>query len=271
MLARELARLREESGKSLASLAEDTTYDRAYLHKLETGTRVGSPQVIAALDTVYGTGGHLALLWELAREDAFPDKYKRFMQLEAMATVRYTYAVGAIHGLLQTEGYAREVFQATRPRDENELSEEVAARLGRQELLWRDDPPHFRAVLDESVLRRKTRDPGVWAEQMQHLVSVSQLPDVTLQVLPFDAGLHSILGTSLTILWLPEGTAVAYTEDAYSGQLIEDAAEVERLRLSYDLLRDLALSPRDSVAFMERLTEDESHAPRTRPEHRTVA
>lgn len=65
-----------------------------------------------------------------------------------------------------------------------------------------------------------------------------------------------MMGTSVTVLWLPDGKAVAYTEDAHSGQLIEDPSEVEKLRLSYDLLRDLALSPRDSVAFIERLLEE---------------
>ncbi|MFC8829725.1 helix-turn-helix domain-containing protein [Streptomyces sp. NPDC057137] len=258
LLAKELARLREESGKSLATLGEETTYDRAYLHKLETGVRVGSPEVIAALSAVYGTGEQLMMLWQLARQDAFADKYKRFMQLEAKATVQYAYSVGAIHGLLQTEGYAREVFEATRPRDEHDLSEEIAARLGRQELLRRENAPHFRAVLDESVLRRKTREPQEWTRQLEHLLEAGQLPNVTLQVLPFDAGPHGLLGTSVTVLWLPDGKAVAYTEDAHSGELIEDPSDVEKLRLSYDLLRDLALSPRKSVAFIERLLEEKN-------------
>jgi transcriptional regulator with XRE-family HTH domain len=256
MLARELTRLREQSGKTLAALGEDTTYDRAYLHKLETGVRIGSPAVIAALEAVYNTSGQLTMLWEMARNDAFPDKYKRFMKLEATATVRYEFACGTIPGLLQTEAYAREVFQAVRPRDEHELSEEIGSRLRRQDLLRGANPPHFRAVLDEAVLRRPTRDPKDWAEQLAHLVAVSQLPNVTLQVLPFGAGLHGLQGTSLTLLWLPDGSAVAYTEDAQSGTLFENATEVDALRLSYDLMRDLALSPRDSVAFIERLMED---------------
>lgn len=256
MLAKELARLREESGKSLAQLGEETTYDRAYLHKLETGARVGSPEVIAALDVVYGTGGHLSLLWQLARHEGFADKYKRFMELEAKATVRYEYAVGTIPGLLQTEGYAREVLQAARPRDDNDLSEQVAARLGRQELLRGKNPQYFRAVLDEAVLRRGAEDPKEWAAQLEHLVAASELPNVTIQVLPFDAGLHGLVGTSLTILWLPDGSAVAYTEDARSGELFESATDVEDLRLSYDLLRDSALSPRKSVAFIKKLLED---------------
>ncbi|MDT0543929.1 MULTISPECIES: helix-turn-helix transcriptional regulator [Streptomyces] len=256
MLAAEIARLRQESGKSLGQLAEETTYDRTYLHKLDTGARIGSPEVIAALDKVYGTGDRLMMLWELAREDAFPDKYKRFMELEATATVRYQYSAATVPGLLQSEAYAREVLGVARYGDVQELEERVAARLGRQRLLHQESPPHYRAVLDEAVLRRAVSDPDDWQRQLAHLLATTQLSHVTLQVLPFSAGLHGLIGTSLTLLWQPDGTAVAYTEDSHSGELVEDAGGVERLRLSYDLLRDSALSPRESVAFIQRMTED---------------
>ncbi|QDL75469.1 XRE family transcriptional regulator [Streptomyces malaysiensis subsp. malaysiensis] len=256
LLAAEVARLREESGKSLGQLADETTYDRTYLHKLETGVRIGSPEVIAALDRVYATGERLSMLWELARDDVFPDKYKRFMELEATATVRYEYAVSTVPGLLQTKEYAREVFWVGRPRSEDELEEQVAARVGRQELLTRDDPPHYRAVLDEAVLRRPTRDPKVWKQQLDHLLETAMWPNVTLQVLPFAAGLHDLLGGSLTVLWLPDGSSVGYVESSKTGELVENAADVEQLKLSYDLLRDLALSPRETVAFIRQVMED---------------
>ncbi|WPB91172.1 helix-turn-helix domain-containing protein [Streptomyces malaysiensis] len=256
LLAAEVARLREESGKSLGQLADETTYDRTYLHKLETGVRIGSPEVIAALDRVYATGERLSMLWELARDDVFPDKYKRFMELEATATVRYEYAVSTVPGLLQTKEYAREVFWVGRPRSEDELEEQVAARVGRQELLTRDDPPHYRAVLDEAVLRRPTRDSRVWKQQLDHLLETAEWPNVTLQVMPFAAGLHDLLGGSLTVLWLPGGSSVGYVESSKTGELVENAAEVEQLKLSYDLLRDLALSPRETVAFIRQVMED---------------
>ncbi|MET8182743.1 helix-turn-helix transcriptional regulator [Streptomyces sp. NPDC005336] len=255
LLAAEVARLRAESGKSLGQLADETTYDRTYLHKLETGVRIGSPEVIAALDKVYGTGERLAMLWELAREDVFPDKYKRFMELEATATVRYEYSAATVPGLLHRV-YVREVLGVALPGDEQELEESVVARLGRQRLLHQDSPSHYRAVLDEAVLRRAVSDPEDWQGQLAHLLTTAQLAHVTLQVLPFSAGLHALIGTSLTLLWQPDGSAVAYTEDSHSGELVEEAGSVERLRLSYDLLRDSALSPRESVAFIQRLMED---------------
>ncbi|MGW7657625.1 helix-turn-helix domain-containing protein [Streptomyces asiaticus] len=258
LLAAEVARLREESGKSLGQLADETTYDRTYLHKLETGVRIGSPEVIAALDRVYATGERLSMLWELARDDVFPDKYKRFMELEATATVRYEYSAATVPGLLQTEAYAREVLGVARPGDEQELEERVVARLGRQRLLHQDSPPHYRAVLDEAVLHRALSEPEDWQRQLGHLLTTSRLAHVTLQVLPFSAGLHGLIGTSLTLLWQPDGSAVAYTEDSHSGELVEEAGGVERLRLSYDLLRDSALSPRESVAFIQRVMEDDA-------------
>ncbi|MFI1867450.1 helix-turn-helix domain-containing protein [Streptomyces jumonjinensis] len=256
ILADELAQLREQSGKTLSTLSEDTTYDRSYLHRLENGTAVGSPEVMAALDRVYGTGRELQLLWEVAKNDAFADKYKRFMALERRATVRYQYSCGTVPGLLQTEAYAREVLKVGRPRDEHALEEQVVARLSRQSILRQEDAPHFRALLDEAVLRRPATDPKVWRDQLGALLEATELPNVTLQVVPFSIGLHDLLGGSLTILWLPNGTAVAYMESSKSGELVEDPGDVEAFRLSYDLLRDSAMSPRESTSLIQQLMED---------------
>lgn len=263
VLAAELKRLREKAGWALADLASRTMYDRAYLHKLETGERLGSPEVVAALDTAYGTEGHLSDLWELARRDAFRDKFKRFMELEARATMRYEYACATVPGLLQTEEYVREQLRTRRPRDEDELEEQVTARLGRQRLLYGEGPVQFRAVLDEAALRRPLSEPTAWARQLDRLLLSAELPNITLQVLPFTAGLQHLLGGSLTVLWLPDGSSTAYTEGAFSGELVEDPVDVAQLRLSYDLLRDASLAPRESVALirtlMEASTSCESH------------
>lgn len=140
VLACELRRLREASGKSLAQLAEETNYDRTYLHRLETGERLSKLPVMEALDRVYGTGGLLVRLWGLARLEAFKDKYREFMKLEAKATIMQKYAP-VVPGLLQTEEFAREALAlAPAPTGPDELEVNVAARLGRQELLHRSPP-----------------------------------------------------------------------------------------------------------------------------------
>lgn len=261
MLASELARLREESGWTLAELADQTTYDRTHLHKMETGHSIGGPEVIAALDKVYETGSHLELLWELSREDAFMDRYTRFMQLERDATVMHMYSASVVPGLLQTEAYAREVLQAAHPRDEHKVEEQLAARLGRQDLLFGDSPPHFRTILDEAVFWRALRDPQEWRHQLAHLRETADLSHVVIQVLPYSAGLHDLVGGSATVLWQTDGSSQVYLEGSKSGDLVEDPAEVEDIRVSYDLLRDAALPPRESASFIERVMEDKTCTP----------
>lgn len=105
VLACELRRLREASGKSLAQLAEDTNYDRTYLHRLETGERLSKLPVMEALDAAYGTGELLVRLWGLARLDGFADRYKLFMKYEAKATIMHKHAVVGAARLSQPLGY----------------------------------------------------------------------------------------------------------------------------------------------------------------------
>jgi transcriptional regulator with XRE-family HTH domain len=255
VFANELRRLREVSGWSLSELADKTTYDRTYLSKLENGHKLGSIEAVAALDAAYGTGNHLQQLWRLAGDEVVPDRYRRYMQLEFDARVMQKYSISTIPGLLQTEGYARAQLLTARPRSEEALSEGVAARMARKAILDGDDPPHLRALLDESVLRRRTADPDIWREQLQALLDEKR-PNVTIQVLPLGAGLHDLLGGSLTLLWLPGGKSVAYAESGVDGSLIEESTEVEQLKLSYDLLRDSALSPSESRAFIRHVMED---------------
>jgi transcriptional regulator with XRE-family HTH domain len=255
VLAVELARLREAAGWSLTELAEKTTYDRSYLLKLEKGEKLGSLNAMAALDKAYDTGRHLQNLWELAKQEVVPDRYRRFMALEAQATVRQEYSGSTVPGLLQTQAYATEVLSLERPTEE-ELAEQVAYRMSRQLLIYGDSPQHFRALLDEAVLRRKARDPKVWREQLERLIEDAQRPNITIQVVPFEAGLHNLMGGSLTLLWLPGGKTVAWSESSYSGDLFEEYADVEHLKLSYDLLRDAALSPAASLDLIRQAMED---------------
>ncbi|PJJ03062.1 helix-turn-helix protein [Streptomyces sp. 2333.5] len=256
VLACELRRLRESSGRSLAQLADEANYDRTYLHRLETGERLSKLPVMKVLDRTYGTGELLVNLWGLARLDAFKDKYRLFMQLEANATIIHKYTL-VVPGLLQTEDFARFVLSSgPAPITPEELEESVAARLGRQELLRRDPPPDVRIILDESVLRRPVPDPKLWHEQLVRIAEAGNAPTMTIQVMPFAAGVHALTGGPLSLLWMADGSAVAYLEGNKSGELIEEPGEIERYRLAYDRLRDAALSPRDSSAFIQQLVED---------------
>lgn len=262
--AEEVRALRERSGVSLRELADQLGWDWSTLGKLERGQTLGSPEVVQALDAYHGTPGLLLALWELAVADPaqFKEQYRRYMLLEAEAVSLWHFAVSIPPGLLQSDGYVREVLAAGGTKGE-ELAQQVEARVGRRALLVGEDAPTFRTILSEAVLRTPLRDAGAWQEQLELLAEVAERPHVTLQVLPLDAGLHGLVGTAVMFLRLPDGRAVAYTETAYQGQLIEESREVERLQRAYDLMRDLALSPAESRKFIGQMLEEAPCDPST--------
>jgi transcriptional regulator with XRE-family HTH domain len=257
--AAELLQLRQESGRSLSQLSDITNFDRSYLNKLEHGERLGDSETARRLDKVYGSGRGLQNLWSLAKDDAYLGRYQRYMQLQEKARVIQKYVPQTIPGLLQTEEYARELLWSSphRPDEEDGLEDQLALRMSRQRILRREDTPaHLRVVLDEAVFCRALRDRDAWDRQLQRLLDDAQLPNVTLQVLPFSTGVHGLLGSSLTILWLPDGTSAAYLEGSKSGEVIEEPDEVEQFKLSYDEVSARALSPKDSLEFIRKLMKD---------------
>ncbi|MFD4945855.1 helix-turn-helix domain-containing protein [Streptomyces sp. NPDC058409] len=256
-LGRALRYLREKSGRSLGRLAEETRYDKSYLYRLEMGQRLSKLAVMEDLDRHYDSGGLLVQLWKAARREVFKDKYKEFMRLEPTARIMHLFTLG-IPGILQTEAVARALLSgAQKTDDEADLAEEqVIARMSRQQLLQRKPAPSVRIIMDEYALRRPVKDAKVWDEQLTRLIDMAGTSPAVIQVLPFTAGAHHLMDGSLTLLWQDDGSAVAYTEGNGCAELLEDPAEVTRYRLSYDRLRDLALPPSDSVAFIRGVLEE---------------
>ncbi|MER6030787.1 helix-turn-helix transcriptional regulator [Streptomyces sp. NPDC001851] len=255
--AEELRRLRTARGLSLRALADAVGWDPSLFMKLESGKTLGSPEVAEALDGFYGTPGLLLVMWELAVGDPtqFKEQYRRYMLLEAEAVSLWHYSVSAPPGLLQTAGYAREALAAGWIKG-HELDQQVEARLGRRQLLESDNPPLFRVILSEAVLRTSLSDLDAWREQLEHLAEVAERPNITLQVLPFSAGPHGLMNTAVKFLRLTDGRTVAYTENDLRGELVEDNAPVEELQRRYDAMRDLALPPAESRKFILRMLEE---------------
>lgn len=139
-------------GASLRQLGERLGWDYSLFGKMEKGKTLGSPEVVQALDTYYGTPGLLLALWEIAAGDhtQFRERYRRYMALESEAVSLWHFAVSVLPGLLQTPAYAREVLAAGGLRGK-ELDQQGEARMGRRELLDGDDAPPFRTILSEAV------------------------------------------------------------------------------------------------------------------------
>ncbi|SES21107.1 Helix-turn-helix domain-containing protein [Streptomyces sp. yr375] len=258
VLADTLKFLRERAGKSLGQLADETGYDKSYLSRLESGERLSKVTVMEDLDTYYGAGELLVRHWRVARLDAFRNQYKRFMGLEETARTIWKFSLG-VPGILQTEDFARWVlswFLTTPEKDDDLVEERVAGRLGRQYLLRRNPRPVVRFLVDEVAFRRPVPDPKVWEEQLRHIEDVATWPNVTFQVVPFSAGTHHLMQGTLSMLWQQDGSCVAYSEGNTRGELFEAPEDIELRRLAYDRLRDLALSPSDSLAFLRNVLEE---------------
>ncbi|WP_175409543.1 helix-turn-helix transcriptional regulator [Streptomyces sp. TRM64462] len=256
--AEELRSLREKRGDSLRKLGAALGWDWSLFGKMEKGATLGSVDVVEALDQYYSTSGVLLTLWELAVGDTpqFKARYRRYMKLEAKATSIQQYSTCAVPGLFQTRGYAHQMLMLGGMEPGRGLDQQVDARLSRRKLLTRDEAPKFRAILDESVLRRGLTELAAWREQLAHLVEAATWSNVRVQVLPFSVGVHEMLNTDTAFLRLPDGMTVAWVETGYSGELVEEAERVDELMHRYDRLRDHALSPQQSVEFVQRVLEE---------------
>jgi transcriptional regulator with XRE-family HTH domain len=262
--AEELRLLRAERGLTLRELAEAVGWDASTFSKLENGQTLGSPEIAQAMDQFYGTPGLLLTLWELAMADPtqFKEPYRRYMMLEAEAVSLWQYSVSRPPGLLQTAGYVREALAAGGLQGQ-ELEQQVEARLGRWMLLESAEPPPFRVILAEAVLRNSLREPGDWRDQLEHLARMSERSNITLHVLPYGTGLHGLDSTDVMFLRLLDGRTVAYAENDAWGELIEETGRVEHLHRTYDAVRDLALSPAESRTFILRMLEEVPCEPST--------
>ncbi|MGW0766890.1 helix-turn-helix domain-containing protein [Streptomyces sp. NPDC002676] len=254
--AEELRLRRAERGVSLRALADAVGWDASLFGKLEKGQTLGGPEVVEALDQYYGTGELLLTLWELAMADPtqFKERYRQYMLLEAEAVSMWHYATSNLPGVLQTPEYAAELLAQGGLTGE-ELDKQVAARMGRRELLLADNGPQFRTILSEAVLRSPLRDPTAWRAQLRHLLAMAERPNITIQVLPLAKGLHGLSNTD-TMFLQGAGRVVAWVETGYSGELVQETTAVEQLQLRYDRVRDLALSPDESREFIRRMLEE---------------
>ncbi|WP_037676906.1 helix-turn-helix transcriptional regulator [Streptomyces griseus] len=251
-------RLRTAAGLTQAELGHRTHVVSTRITQIERASGAKPTLELArALDAALGADDLLVELWPYVYREAFPDWSRRFMEYAERAVAVHEYAAHVVPGLLQTEDYARAVLKVGRTLGSKEqLEERVALRMGRQERIGAPDRPELWVVLDEAVLRRPVGGRPVMREQLARLLGTATARHITVQVLPFDQGEHAVMGGSLTLLTMPDGAEVAYTEGAHYGQLIEDPDEVRSFALTYDRLRAAALPPLMSLDMIRSVMED---------------
>ncbi|MFD7018118.1 helix-turn-helix domain-containing protein [Streptomyces sp. NPDC059928] len=264
-LGADLRRLRERKGLTLEEAGALVGVSKATLSRYETkeGT-VKWPAVDALCREYDASEKERKTLVELAKgakiqgwwrslADPIPESMNLMLTLEDEVVREDHYACMYVPGLLQTRAYAEAVHRASEMRcTEQEIAHMVDIRMKRQELLTRDDAPHIWAVIDEAVIRRMVGGREVMREQLRHLQCQAELPQVTIQILPFASGAHAAAVGSFVILGgtTPE-LDVVYVDIIGGGLFMEKREELERYKLAFQYLSAQALDIETSAALLD--------------------
>ncbi|RFU40856.1 XRE family transcriptional regulator [Actinomadura logoneensis] len=261
-LARELRKHRERAGLTTEAASDRLGWSRTKLVRFEAArTRPTPADVSAALDLYGADLPDRAALMDLARQarqrgwwTAYSDVFQSsFVALEDEASSIRGWYPQVIPGLLQTDAYAHTLLSAGGVGlDRITLERRLQARLARRALLSRPSAPSLHVVLDEAAIRRGPTTPGVMAEQLASLEAAARRPNITVQVLPFSAGMHAGLDGGFVVLGYhePEDPDVAYVETAGGEIYIESSLHVDRIGRFFEDVSDAAWSPGESAAFL---------------------
>jgi transcriptional regulator with XRE-family HTH domain len=254
--AQELRAQRESGGLTQEQLAKLMGYSASVIAKLETCRTIPSPQHAGQADAALATPGTFRRLRQAMINGAYEPWVRAYLEMEERATVLRWWESLVVPGLLQTEAYARAMIRAGRPGDSDaEIEQLVTARLSRQAIWERQDPPPpmLFAVLGEAVLRQRVGDAEIMRGQLGHLVEAASNPRITIQVLPFAAAAHPGLLGPLLVASFDNDRDAAYLDNALDGQVTERRKQVARVALLYDTLRIEALSPGASTGMIAKV------------------
>ncbi|MFG2128736.1 helix-turn-helix domain-containing protein [Streptomyces sp. NPDC048751] len=269
-LGQELRRLRELKGMTAEEVAERLLVSQSKISRLENGRRSISQRDVRDLCGVYEVEDHRIIdsLMQMAKDSrqqgwwhTFGDiPYSVYIGLETDAASLRVFAPQVVPGLLQTRAYAEAVITGALPETATaEIEKRVQVRMRRQERVSAaENPLRLWAVLDEAALRRVVGDRQLMREQLEHLAEVSQLPHVTVQVLPFDVGAHPGLNGQYAILEFPDtaDSSVVYIEGVTSDLYLEKAPDVQNYSVMYEHLRAQAMNADQTRQFIGNLAKE---------------
>jgi transcriptional regulator with XRE-family HTH domain len=254
-----LRQQREAAGLTQQQLADLAFMTRSHIAHIEAGRRMPSKEDARRLDKALNTGNVLSSF--LPTEDAaVEDYFEAARQLEQQATAIREFAPTFVPGILQTERYARALLSVGYPpASEAERDRNVVTRLERSKILTNPVTPVVWTLLDEAVLRRPVGGPEVMAEQLTHIVRLTEDERLRVHVMPYSAGAYQILNSMLTLMWFKDQPPVAYSEGLQFGKLHDAPAIVERLQGAYHLALSDALPLQESLALLRATAKDYGH------------
>ncbi|MDJ0465368.1 helix-turn-helix transcriptional regulator [Streptomyces sp. H27-C3] len=249
---------RKRAGLTQEDFAELVPYSVQTVAKIEQGRRFPQPDFVGRAEEVLDAFGALrGAARHLSRQPGLASWFRQWARFEAEAVSLYTYECRVVPGLLQTEAYARAVSFSVPPLpDEQQLSERIAARLARQDLLAtsRKPPTAFSFIVEQAVLERHTGGEDVTRDLFDHLVGVVERHwNVEFQLMPSRQPVHAGLDGPLQLAETPERRWYGYSEGQKNGRLITDLKEISVLQQRYAKMRSQALTPEDSLGLLKRM------------------
>ena len=262
-----LRALREAKGITVEQAAERLLCSPGKISRMESSFRSGTLRDVRDLCDLYGVpeGNRRSHLMQLARDGKGQgwwqsygqDHLSTYIGLENDATSIRHYSSSVIPGLLQTAGYARGIEQGVSgvyDLSPDEIERKVEVRLARQRILTRTNPPNLLSIIDEATLHRSVGGIIVLQDQLDHLIKVSGLPNVSIQVIPFSAGAHPALESCFTLLeFIDPVPGLLFAEATIGLFYLERPADVDRHRRIFEILHSIALNEEDSMRLITRL------------------
>jgi hypothetical protein len=272
LLGTQLHRFREAAGVSPEAAGFEIRASRSKISRMENGRVRFKERDVTDLLTLYGVtdaktrDGMVELVrqanapgWWSKYGDIMADWFEAYVGLEMAASVIRTFELQFVHGLFQTEDYARAVtLLGHTTASAEEIDRRVNMRLKRQDLLTGTEPPQVWSVIDEGALRRPVGGPAVMQAQLKRLIEVTQLRHVTVQVVPFSRGGHAAAGGSFTVLRFgePEVPDVVYIEQLTSALYLDKREDVDHYLEVMNHLSTEALTPAASARFISEIIRE---------------
>ncbi|MCX4486226.1 helix-turn-helix transcriptional regulator [Streptomyces anulatus] len=259
LMVAEVARtLRIQRGWTQEQLGRELGYSAAAVSAVETCAQPASDAMLVELERVLGNGtGVFETARRFMRMEKYPRQFQDYALLEQGAISLQLFATNVVHGLFQTEAYARALIGGGYPPLSDQRVEElVQLRMERKALFDRDPLPMIEIIIDEAVLRRVIGGEEVMREQLIHLVECARRRNVTLLVLPLDAGKYGEYAAGhgeMNLVETPAHEHLVYLEAQDESLLISDPAKASTYARRYAMIRAQALGPRESLDLIKRL------------------
>lgn len=245
---------REAAGMRVVELGQAIGYGEDLVRKVERGARIPRAEFLDRADGVLNARGHIRAFTEDMERARYPKKVRELKMLEERAVELVAYCDHNLHGLLQTEDYARSLFEMRQPAySRDEVERAVAARMARRSIFDRDPAPALVFVQEEVTLRRPLGGRMVLRRQLERILEVGQLRHVTIQVMPTDREEHAGMQGETQVLKFEDGMAVGRSEGAFNGRPVSEPRQLRILELRHGMIRAQALSPRESSALIEQV------------------